>query len=191
MTHGESIIPAERIENRIYLIRGQKVMLDSDLARIYGVSTERLNQQVNRNLDRFPPDFMFRLTAEEHRLLTLQIARSKKGRGGRRTLPLVFTEHGAVMLASVLRTPLAVHASIQVVRAFVRLREFLATHKELAAKLAELEKKYDAQFKVVFEAIRQLMTPSEPPPEPPRKQIGFHVRERHAKYRVHRKGTTK
>src|SRR5436190_2210883 len=125
-----AIIPSDRIERQIYFFRGHKVMLDTDLA-LYGVSTKRLNEQVKRNRDRFPEDFMFQLTEEEAITLRSQIATSNK-RGGRRTLPYVFTEHGAVMLASVLNNPIAVRASVQVVRAFVRLREMLATHKELA-----------------------------------------------------------
>jgi len=145
-------------------------MLDSDLAEIYGVETKVLNQAVKRNRDRFPEDFMFQLTNEEAEALRSQFVTSKKGRGGRRYAPYAFTEHGAVMLASVLNSTVAVHASIQVVRAFVRLREMLAAHKELARKLEELEKKYDKQFAVVFEAIRQLM---EPPDEKAKEPIGF------------------
>ncbi|MBI4468853.1 MAG: ORF6N domain-containing protein [Acidobacteria bacterium] len=151
------------------LIRGHKVMLDADLAELYGVNTKRLNEQVKRNLGRFPTDFMFQLTRKEAEALRSQIATSKAGRGGRRTLPYAFTEHGAVMLASVLSSPIAVQASIQVVRAFVRLREILATHKELARKMDAMEKKYDTQFKVVFDAIRQLMAP----PVSKRRPIGF------------------
>ena len=144
-------------------------MLDSDLATLYGVSTRRLNEQVKRNRHRFPPDFMFRLSAAEVTSLISQIATSNKGRGGRHKLPYAFTEHGAVMLASVLNSPVAVAASIQVVRAFVQLRGVLAAHKDLARRLDEMEGKYDAQFKVVFQAIRELMEP----PAPPSKQIGF------------------
>src|SRR5882724_11823961 len=117
------IIPLDRIERRIYLLRGQKVMLDADLADIYGVSTKRLNEQVKRNLDRFPKDFMLQLTKEEVVALKSQIATSNTSRGGRRTLPYAFTEHGTIMLASILNSPTAIHASIQVVRVFVRLRE--------------------------------------------------------------------
>jgi hypothetical protein len=165
-----SLIPINRIARQIYFFRGRKVMLDADLAELYGVSTKRLNEQVKRNRDRFPSDFMFQLNDEETGFLKSQVATSNRVRGGRRTLPNVFTEHGAVMLASVLNSTVAVSASIQVVRAFVRLREMLATHKELAEKLEALEKKYDQQFKIVFEAIRSLM---EPPDEPPREPIGF------------------
>lgn len=153
----------------IYVIRGHKVMLDQDLARIYGVTTSRLNEQVKRNISRFPPEFMFQLTENEYASLISQIATSKKGRGGRRKMPYVFSEHGAVMLASVLNSPVAVNASIAVVKAFVRLREMLASSRELAAKLNELEERYDGQFAVVFDAIRQLMDP----PREPRKTVGY------------------
>lgn len=144
-------------------------MLDYDLASIYGVTTARLNEQVKRNRRRFPPDFMFRLTRREVTNLISQFATSSLGHGGRHKPPSVFTEHGAVMLASVLNSPIAVAASIQVVRAFVQLRGVLASHKELARRLDELESRYDSQFKAVFQAIRELM---EPLPAP-RKQIGF------------------
>lgn len=167
------IIPIEQIENKILLIRGQKVMLDSDLADLYGVKTGRLNEQVRRNRERFPEDFMFQLTKEETVALRSQFAISKGQRGGRRYAPFVFTEHGAIMAASVLNTRRAIEVSVFVVRAFIKLREVLATHKELARKLEEMEKKYDAQFKVVFDAIRELMSP------PTKKQIrklGFQVR---------------
>jgi hypothetical protein len=171
----------------IYLIRGQKVMLDSDLAEIYGVTTRRLNEQVGRNSDRFPPDFGFQLTTEEFAALMSQIATSKKGRGGRRKLPWVFTEHGAIMLASVLNSPVAVEASVRVVRAFVRLREILASNRELAHKLAELERKFeghDDAIRNLFEAIRQLLRP----PEPKRRKIGFHVKETTGRYAVRGRG---
>jgi len=161
-------IPNERIEQGILLVRGHKVMLDEDLAEIYGVTTKRLNEQVRRNKDRFPEDFMFRLSKEEFTDLRSQSATSRWG--GRRYPPNAFTEHGAVMLASVLNSPIAVEASIQVVRAFVRLREMLTSNKELARKLASLEKKYDHQFQVVFDAIRKLM---EPPPDKPKPRIGY------------------
>ncbi len=143
-------------------------MLDADLATLYNVSTGRLNQQVNRNKGRFPADFMFQLTAAEAANLKSQFATSSSW-GGRRKLPFVFTEHGAVMLASVLRTSIAVRTSIHVVRAFVQLRQLLESNAELARKLDALEAKYDGQFRVVFEAIRELMTPQ----KEPRRQIGF------------------
>jgi hypothetical protein len=162
-------IPLERIQKAIFQIRGEKVILDSKLATLYGVSTARLNQQVNRNIDRFPGDFMFRLTRAEFNSLILQNATSKKGRGGRRKLPYAFTEHGAIMAANVLSSKRAVEASVQVVRAFVKLRQMLASNTELARKLSELEEKYDRHFKIVFDAIRQLMTP----PAAKIKPIGF------------------
>src|SRR5438874_4532236 len=137
----DALIPAERIEQAILLIRGHKVMLDSDLADLYGVTTSRLNEQVKGNRDRFSDDFIFRLTPKEFKDLKSQSATSSSQWGGRRKLPLAFTEHGAVMAANVLNNPVAVSASIQVVRAFVRLRQILATHKDLARKLEELERK--------------------------------------------------
>ena len=167
-----SVVPVEAIERKILLIRGRKVMLDSDLAKLYGVPTFRFNEQVRRNLKRFPEDFMFQLTKDEHRSLISQFAISKIGRGGRRFLPYVFTEHGALMAANVLKSEKAIEASIYVVRAFAKLREMIASHKDLARRLAELEKKYDSQFKVVFDAIRQLMEPAESKP----RRIGFHAR---------------
>lgn len=166
----KALIPSEIIENKILLIRGHKVMIDIDLASLYGVTTKRLNEQVKRNKDRFPDDFMFQLTVEEKSELVANCDHLKRLKFSP-YLPYVFTEHGAVMLASVLNSEIAVKASIQVVRAFVRLREIIATHKELARKLAELEQKYDMQFKVVFDAIRKLMAP--PAEEKPKPRIGF------------------
>jgi len=166
----KTIIPVERIENKILIIRDQKVMLDADLAELYGVTTKRLNEQVRRNLNRFPADFMFQLTAEEAGVLRSQFATSNTGRGGRRYLPFAFTEHGAIMAASVLNTPRAIEVSVFVVRAFVKLREMLAAHKDILRKLEEMEKKYDSQFQVVFDAIRQLRAP--PDRKSPRR-IGF------------------
>lgn len=175
----KNLVSSDRIERRIYLLRGHRVMLDSDLARIYGVTTARLNQQVHRNRRRFPGDFLFRLTRGEFGGLILQNATSSLGHGGRRKLPYAFTEHGAIMAASVLNTVVAVQASVQVVRAFVRLREFLATHKDLAKRLAVVERRlagHDAELgkqakeiKAVLEAIYRLMEP----PEKPRSFIGF------------------
>lgn len=162
------MLPSQAIETRICFIRGHRVLFDSDLALIYGVTTKRLNEQVRRNLERFPADFGFQLTVNELRILRSQNATSRWG--GRRYLPWVFTEHGALMLASVLSSAIAVQASIEVVRAFVRLRELLGDHEKLARRLNELEARYDGQFKVVFDAIRQLMEPS-PAPE---RRIGFH-----------------
>ncbi|MEX2138247.1 MAG: ORF6N domain-containing protein [Pirellulales bacterium] len=169
--HATKLIIGERIERAIHVVRGEKVMLDSDLAALYGVTTARLNEQVRRNRDRFPSDFAFQLTQQEFARLMSQIATSKEGRGGRRKLPYAFTEHGAIMLASVLNSPIAVDASIQVVRAFIRLRELLVSNKVLVKRLDELEAQYDKQFAVVFEAIRQLMSPPEQPP----REMGFHT----------------
>ncbi len=156
------------IEKSIFIVRKQKVMLDSDLARIYGVTTKNLNKSVKRNSDRFPLDFMFQLTTLEADNLRFQTGTSSSY-GGRRYSPYVFTEHGALMLAGVLNSDIAIEASIQVVRSFIQLREFVISHKELSRKLSDLEKKYDSQFKVVFEAIEQLMTIPEVPP----KKIGI------------------
>ena len=180
MSKGRSLIPIERIERSILLVRGHKVMLDSDLAELYGVTTKRLNEKVRRNLSRFPEDFMFQLTDSETDLLRSQFATSKKGRGGRRYLPYAFTEQGVAMLSSVLNSERAIKVNIEIMRTFVRLRRILASHADLARKLEELEKKYDAQFKLVFDAIRQLMAP--PEPEPPMKRIGFLVEEPHVPY---------
>ncbi|HHT9114448.1 MAG: ORF6N domain-containing protein [Planctomycetes bacterium] len=168
MVSRESLVPMERIERAIFVIRGQKVMLDADLAELYGVLTKVLNQAVKRNKERFPVDFMFQLTKEEKDEVVTNCDHLKRLKFSP-TLPHAFTEHGAIMLATILNSPVAVQASIQVVRAFVRLRQMLASNADLARKLDTLERKYDAQFKVVFEAIRQLMTP----PEPKRQQIGF------------------
>jgi ORF6N domain len=162
-------LPPELIERRIFLIRGQKVMLDSHPAELYGVSTKRFNEQVRRNLSRLPPDFMFRLSRAEFEALRSQFATSKPGRGGHRYRPFAFTEQGVAMLSSVLRSERAVQVNIAIMRAFVKLREMLASHADLARKLAEMEKKYDAQFKVVFDVIRQLMDPK----VSPRHRIGY------------------
>jgi hypothetical protein len=171
MANKTSIIPAEQIARAILLLRGHRVMLDSDLAALYGVPTRRLNEQVRRNLRRFPPDFMFQLTSQEMRVLRSQFATSKLRRGGRRYSPLVFTEQGVAMLSSVLHSERAVQVNIAIMRAFVRLRQMLASHADLARRLHALEKKYDARFKVVFDAIRALMSP----PAPRRRIIGFQV----------------
>jgi ORF6N domain len=160
--------PVEQIERAIRLIRGEKVILDADLAALYGVATRVLVQAVKRNSERFPPDFMFQLTTEEFALLRSQIVTSR-GWGGRRYPPYAFTEQGVAMLSGVLRSPRAVQVNIEIMRAFVRLRQWVASHAKLAKKLAELEAKYDEQFTMVFEALKQLMTP----PEKPRQRIGF------------------
>ena len=165
-----NLIPSEKIEKAIYLIRGEKVMLDHDLASLYGVETGALNRAVKRNVQRFPPDFMFQLTTDESDFLRCQIGISKRGRGGRRFLPYVFTEQGVAMLSTVLNSERAVLVNIEIMRAFVKLRQILASHAELSRRLDELESKYDKQFRVVFDAIRQLMA------TPTRKEIGFHSR---------------
>ena len=157
----------------IMLLRGERVILDSDLARLYGVSTGRLNEQVRRNAARFPEDFVFHLAAKEFANLKSQSATSSSGWGGRRKPPWAFTEHGAIMAANVLNSRRAVQVSVFVVRAFVRLRRMMVQHKELAARLDELERKlkgHDRQIIALVDAIRQLMAP---PPAPPRKRIGF------------------
>jgi phage regulator Rha-like protein len=170
MTKKHSLIPVERIKGAIYVIRYQKVMIDSDLAELHGVTTKRLNEQVRRNLDRFPEDFMFQLTRAELESLRSQFATSNIGRGGRRHLPYAFTEHGAVMLANVLKSKVAIQASIQVVRAFVRLREMLATSAEFAQRLTAVEKKV-GQHAVLIATILEKV--AEPPSPPKRRPIGF------------------
>jgi hypothetical protein len=167
-----AIVPIERIGQQIFLIRGQKVMFDVHLARLYGVPTKRLKEQVRRNRQRFPGDFLFRLTGEEFLNLRSHFATSRKEHGGTRYLPFAFTEQGVAMLSSVLNSERAIQVNIAVMRAFVKIREFFSTHKDLARKLEKLERKYethDSQIKTVFEAIRQLMAP----PEKPKHKIGF------------------
>lgn len=166
-------IPTEQIQQLIVWVRGQKVILASELAALYGVTTSHLNEQVKRNRKRFPEGFVFQLTLEEYKVLTSQFAMSKGGRGGRRVLPYAFTEHGAVMASMVLNSPRAVQVSVEVVRTFVRMRQMAASNVEFSRKLDELERKYDVQFKVVFDAIRKLMSS----PSVPRRRIGFHVKE--------------
>jgi hypothetical protein len=178
-----SLAKLDSAEAEIYLVRGERVMLDSDLAAIYGTRTTRLNEQLRRNRQRFPEDFAFQLSPEEFRRLISQIATSKKGRGGRRKLPWVFTEHGAIMLASVLNSPVAIQASVRVVRAFVRLREMVAANAHLAGKLKELEQRLDSHDEAIvdlFAAFKRLLEP----PAKPKREIGFHVREREARYRT-------
>jgi hypothetical protein len=180
------------LESAIHLIRGHRVMLDSDLAMIYGVTAKRLNEQLKRNRLRFPPDFAFQLTVQEFRNLKSQIATSSlrsqfvtsSSHGGKRKLPWVFTEHGALMLASVLNSAIAVQASVRVVRAFVRLREMVAANAQLAAKLKELERRFDSHDEAIanlFAALKQLLEPTD---APKRREIGFHVREEGVRYRV-------
>jgi len=165
-----AVIPVERIEPKIFRVREQNVMLDTDLAALYGVQVKVLNQAVKRNIERFPDDFMFQLTADEDARLRSQSVTLKTGRGQhRKYLPLAFTEQGVAMLSSVLRSPRAAQVNVQIMRTFVRLRRMLASNEELARKLAALERKYDSQFKAVFDAIRSLMSP----PEKTRRRIGF------------------
>ena len=192
MAESKSLVPSEIIEKKIFLLRGQKVMLSIDLAQLYQVEPRALIQAVKRNLDRFPDDFMFQLTWEEVSLLKSQsvISNDLRAAASRSRIvilkrglnikypPYAFTEQGVAMLSSVLRSKRAIQVNIEIMRAFVRLRRILASHAELALKLEKLEKRYDSQFEVVFEAIRQLMAR----PERPAKKIGFHLREKRAAY---------
>jgi hypothetical protein len=162
------LIPAERIERSILLIRGEKVILDQDIGELYGVETRAIVQAVKRSIDRFPSDFMFQLNAEEFENLKSQIVMTSWG--GRRTAPFAFTEQGISMLSSVLRSPQAIRVNIEIMRAFIRLRRMLQSNVELACKLEALEQKYDEQFKVVFDVIRQLMLPGQPTEK---RRIGF------------------
>jgi len=176
----KEIATIDRIQQAIRLYQGHKVMLDFDLATLYGVTTGALNRQVKRNRDRFPPDFVYEIDAQDVARLICQNGISKPYRGGRRKPVLAFTQEGVAMLSSVLHSKRAVRVNVEIMRAFVHLRSLLAAHAELALRLDKLEKRYDEQFRAVFDAIRELMVP----PEPPRKQIGFHVREKSAAYRV-------
>jgi phage regulator Rha-like protein len=176
-------IPVERIEKAILLIRGQKVMLDKDLAELYGVETKQLKRAVRRNIHRFPSDFMFELTKDEYDSLRYQFGTLKRGQHTK-YLSLAFTEQGVAMLSSVLNSRRAIEINILIMRAFVKLREMISTHKDLLRKVEEMERKYDRQFQVVFEAIKQLMAE----PEKPKKRIGFEVKEAAARYgRIARK----
>ena len=180
MTDANIIVPVERVERTILTIRGRKVMIDADLAKLYGVTTKRLNEQIRRNRDRFPNDFMFQLTAREKNEVVANCDHLSQLKFST-VFPYAFTEHGAIMAASVLNTRRAIEASIFVVRAFVKLRELLTTHKELAQKLADLERRledHDEQFKVVFDAIRALMVET----EKPKRKIGFEVKEPKGRY---------
>lgn len=169
-TRSKLLVPVERIDKSILLIRGEKVLLDADLAQLYRVETKVLTRAVGRNIDRFPEDFMFRLSREEFKDLRRHFGTSSQW-GGRRYPPYAFTEQGVAMLSSVLRSPRAVAVNIEIMRAFVRLRRMIASHADLARKLTALENKYDEQFKVVFDAIRQLMASESKKPRP----IGFHA----------------
>jgi len=179
----KDLIVSEVIEQKIYLVRDQKVMLDSDLAILYGVPVKALNQSVKRNKKRFPEDFMFRLDSQEYKVLKSQIVTANTplrsqivtandNRGGRRNLPYVFTEHGIAMLSSVLNSDRAIQVNIQIIRTFIKLRKLLSTHKDLLEKIEKMEKGYDRQFRIVFDIIRELNNP----PEKLRKQIGFKVK---------------
>jgi hypothetical protein len=172
VARSKALAPVEDITRSILILRGHRVILDADLAAIYSVTTGRLNEAVKRNAERFPEDFMFRLSATEHAALISQIATSKPGRGGRRKLPWAFTEHGAIQAANVLNSPRAIAMGVYVVRAFVRLRELLASNTALARKLDELERKYkhhDDAITAILSAIRELTNP----PPPKRRPIGF------------------
>jgi len=164
-----SRLRADDIHQRILIVRGFRVMLDADLAELYDIPTKAFNQAIQRNMDRFPEDFMFQLTEAEFAGLRSHFVTSKKGRGGRRYLPYVFTEQGVAMLSGVLNSHRAVQANIAIMRAFVQMRETMASHRELSERLNALEKTYDARFRFVFEAIRALMEP----PKTPRRRIGF------------------
>ncbi len=163
----KNLIVQEIIEQKIYLIRGQKVMLDRDLAVLYGIVTKNLNKAVGRNLDRFPDDFMFQLNKKEFNILKFQFGTSRWG--GTRKLPHVFTEHGILMLSSVLNSKRASQVNIQIMRTFIKMREILVSHKDLQRKIEAMEKRYDDKFKIVFQAIRKMMTPE----DAPKRKIGF------------------
>ena len=169
-------IPLERVERLILVVRGQRVMLDTDLAKLYGVETKALNRAHARNRERFPTDFAFQLTEAEFADLRCQFGTSRWG--GRRYRPYAFTEHGVAMLSGVLHSRRAIQVNLAIMRTFVRLRQMLASNAQLARKLEDLEKKYDSQFRAVFDALRELMVP----PEPKKRRIGFLVSERPAPY---------
>jgi len=172
MASQKSIIPSAFISHKIFFVRGTRVMLDADLARLYGVETKNLNKAVKRNASRFPLDFMFQLSSKEMQILRFQMGTSKRVQGGRRYAPYAFTEQGIAMLSSVLRSSRAVQVNVAIMRTFVRLREMLTTHEELRRKIDAMEKRYDARFQAVFEAIRQMLET----PIPAKKPIGFHAR---------------
>lgn len=167
-----SLIPQETIESKILFLRGEKVILDNDLALLYNVATKQLKRAVNRNLERFPDDFMFKLTWEEYKVLRCQTGTLKRGRHTK-YLPYAFSEQGVAMLSSVLNSTRAILVNIQIVRAFTKLRKLLISHEDLKKKILAMEGKYDQQFKIVFDALRELLTP----PEKPKRRIGFHPHE--------------
>jgi phage regulator Rha-like protein len=172
-----TLVPIESIVSKIIFLRSEKVLLDQDLAELYGVETKQLKRAVRRNIDRFPPDFMFELTKEEYNSLRYQFGTLKRGEHSK-YVPMAFTEQGIAMLSSVLKSKSAIEVNIEIMRAFVELRKMISSHADLERKLTALEKKYDKQFKIVFDAIRALMSP----PEKSRKRIGFELRERRARY---------
>ncbi len=179
------IVPTERIASKIYLIRKTRVMIDRDLAELYGVETKQLKRAVRRNIDRFPMDFMFELNKEEYDSLRYQFGTLKRG-SHTKYLPMAFTEQGVAMLSSVVNSKRAIEVNILIMRAFVKLREMVSSHKDLLSKVEAMERKYDRQFRVVFDAITQLIdTESEP-----KKKIGFEVKERKAKYGKKKKKKT-
>ena len=173
-----TLVPIELIASKIYLIRGIKVMLDRDLAELYWVETKVLKQAVRRNIDRFPVDFMFEMTEMEFEDWRSQFVTSKSDKMGLRYKPMAFTEQGVAMLSSVLRSKRAIHVNIQIMRAFTQLRKMLSTHKDLKRKIESMEKKYDEQFQIVFEAIKQLLTEE----DKPKKKIGYTVKEKQKAY---------
>ena len=169
----EKLLPAKHISHKIYFLRGTRVMLDADLARLYGVTTKNLNKAVKRNVNRFPSDFMFRLRSSETKILRFQTGTSSgTAHGGRRYLPFAFTEQGVAMLSSVLRSERAVQVNVAIMRAFLQIRAMLTTHEDLRRKIDEMEKRYDAQFHAVFATLRQMLET----PIPAKRQIGFHTR---------------
>jgi hypothetical protein len=172
ITSQNAIVPTALINQKIFFVRGTRVMLDADLAQLYGVATKNLNKAVKRNASRFPSDFMFQLSSKDLHGMRFQFGTSKPGRGGRRFAPYAFTEQGIAMLSSVLRSARAVQVNVAIMRTFVRLREMLATHEELRRKIDVMEKRYDARFQAVFETIRQMLET----PIPAKKPIGFHAR---------------
>ncbi|RZB33840.1 MAG: hypothetical protein SRB2_03627 [Desulfobacteraceae bacterium Eth-SRB2] len=182
-----TLVPIELIASKIYLIRSVKVMLDRDLAELYGVETKVLKQAVRRNIGRFPADFMFEMTNTEFEDWRSQFVTSKSDKMGLRYKPMAFTEQGVAMLSSVLRSKRAIQVNIQIMRAFTQLRKMLSTHEDLKRRIESMEKKYDQQFQIVFEAIKQLLETD----EKPKKKIGFTVKEKQKKYGKKRKRTIK
>lgn len=183
----KEFLPAAQLSHKIYFIRKTRVMLDADLALLYGVKTKELNKAVKRNLERFPSDFMFRLKANEMEILRFQAGTSSEGfHGGRRYLPYAFTEQGVAMLSSVLHSPRAVQVNVAIMRAFLRLRALLATHEELRRKIDDMEKRYDSQFHAVFATLRQMLET----PIPRKRQIGFHAQTQAPKARAVKRTTT-